>query len=183
MKRIFLIVLAGLAWIPAARADEPAASSLLMYISPADYRYETRLGLVPYYIVWVRQGPMLEQAARKAFQPHFSQVEMCEGNNGADVVVWLKPEMYYHPMLEVYRTRVSARFYRADGKLIGRHEATGEYHGSRGSRLSDAQVQHALDSALQQIARQYADDSALRQAISQDVTKSPCAMVALIPGE
>lgn len=183
MERIILILLATLAFSCMARATELASTSLLIYISPDEYRHESRLGLLPYYIVWARKGPALEQAAKAALQPHFSRVGMCEGSNGADAIVWLKPDLSYNPMVGTYYAKVAARFYRADGKLIGKLKATGTYGGAIGSQLSEDQVRQAYDTAMQDIAHQFAADTALQQAMDPNATKSPCAIVALVPGE
>src|SRR3989338_9208439 len=140
MKRMIIVFLLFLAYTAMARAQEPAPS-LLLYISSDEYNHEERLGVLPNYIVWARKGPALEQAARSALQPHFSDIDMCEGSNGADVVVWLQPRLSFNPPIATYYAQVIARFFRADGKPIGTLKATGEQTGAIGSRLTESQVQ------------------------------------------
>ncbi|MCX7627795.1 MAG: hypothetical protein N2Z69_05200 [Methylophilaceae bacterium] len=180
MRRWLTVLLMTLGFVGGVQADA-FKPDLLMYIHPDEYAHEVRLGIVPIYIIWARNGPALEAAARAALQPHFNSVGMCEGGNGADVVVWLRPQLTYNPNLETFYAKVSARFFRADGKPIGRLKATGTAHGFRGSRTIDAQVQQAYDDAMRQIAAQFAVDAALRQAIEPGIARTPCAMVALIP--
>jgi hypothetical protein len=181
MKRWLSVLLAALAFTGLARAGE-GKPDLLLYINPDEYTHEVRLGIVPIYIIWARNGPALEAAARAALEPHFGSVGMCEGSDGADVVVWLRPQLTYSPNFEKFYAKVTARFFRADGKPIGKLQATGEALGLRGLRTTvDAQVQQAYHHAMQQIAAQYASDTQLQQAIDPDLTRAPCAMVALNP--
>jgi hypothetical protein len=175
--------MAGLACLICAEISSAQESdaSLVIYISPDEYSHETKLGLLPYYMVWARKGPALEQAAKNAFQPHFREVTMCEGSNSGDTVVWLKSQLNYNPSVQTYYAKVAARFYRADGKFIGKLEATGTQDGLIGSQLTESQVQQIFTKAMQDISRQYAAESALHQAIDHNVAQSPCAMVALLP--
>lgn len=180
MKRMIAGFLMCLACAGAANAEE-SKPGLVMYISPNEYSHEVRLGFVPYYVVWARKGPALERAARNALQPHFGEIGLCEGSNGGDVIVWLQPQINYNPMVATYYAKVTARFFRADGKPIATLKATGEQTGAIGSRLVEYYVQGAFDKAMQDIATQYAADSALQQAIDRSLPRTPCAMVALIP--
>jgi hypothetical protein len=106
---------------------------------------------------------------------------MCEGSNGGDLVVWLKPRLSFNPSVQTYYAKVAASFYRADGKFIGKLEATGTQEGLIGSQLTESQVQQVFTKAMQDITRQYAAESTLHQAIEHNIQKSPCAMVALLP--
>jgi hypothetical protein len=180
MKRLTGIALLMLLWTGAVQAQE-TKPSLLLYISPSEYSHEVRLGFVPYYIVWARKGPALEQATRAALQPYFSEIGMCEGSNGADVVVWLQPYLNYSPPAATYYAEVKARFFRADGKPIGTLTAIGSQPGAFGSKLVEAQVQQAFDKAMQDIAAQFSANTAMQQAIDPSLTRTPCAMVALVP--
>lgn len=180
MKRLLAALLVCLGCTGAVQAQD-AKPDLLLYISPNEYSHEVRLGLVPYYIVWARRGPALEQAARRAFENQFASVGMCEGSNGADVVVWLHPELSYNATFTTYYAQVRARFFRADGKAIGELQGTGTYLGMTGSRLSEVSIQGAFDQAMRTIATQYAADASLQGGIDRGLARSPCALVALVP--
>lgn len=180
MKSIIAALLLGLTLSGAAAAEE-AKPNLLLYISPNEYAHEVRLGFIPYYIVWARRGPALEQAARQALQPQFGDIGMCEGSNGGDVIAWLQPELSYNPMVATYYAKVTARFFRADGKPIGTLTSTGTSHSAIGSRLIDAYVREAFGRAMQDIATQYAADGRMQQAVDHNLARTPCALVALVP--
>lgn len=181
MKSIVGILLSCLLWSSWSAHAQEAKPSLVMYISPNEYSHEVRLGLLPYYIVWARKGPALERAARTALQSDFGDVTMCEGSNGGDVIVWLQPQLNYSPPVSTYHAKVTAHFFRADGKPIGTLKATGTQQGAIGSRLVDTYVQQAFDHAMRDIAAQFTRNSALQQAIDTALPKTPCAMVALVP--
>ena len=180
MRRFTLLLFAFFLICTPLRAEE-AKPNLVMYIAPHEYSHEVRLGIIAVYIIWARNGPALERAARTALKPHFSQIDLCQGSNAGDVVVWLKPELRFSGLYASYSASVTAQFYRADGKPIGTLEATGIQQSSIGTLMIQEHVQMAYDKAMQEIARKYAADSALQQAIDPSVAKSPCAMVPLIP--
>lgn len=180
MKRVLAALLLCLGCTGVVRAQD-AKPEMLLYINPAEYDHDVRLGVLPYYIVWARKGQPLEQSARRAFEGAFGSIGMCQGTNGADVLVWLLPQLTYSPPMEIYHAKVTARFFRADGKSIGTLEAVGTYPGEIGSMLVESQVQGAFDAAMRDIAVQYAANSALQSAIDPTLPRSPCALVALVP--
>lgn len=180
MKRFIAALLLCLAAVHGVNAEERKAN-LLMYISSNEYTHEVRLGLIPYYIVWARTGPALERAARSAFQGVFENVAMCEGSNGGDVIVWLQPQLTYSPPMGAFYAKVTARFFRADGKSIGVLQATGLNSAPIGAGLVEARVQVAFDRAMQSIAAQYTADTGLQGNIDRSLHQAPCAMVALVP--
>jgi hypothetical protein len=142
------------------------------------------VGYKGYFSAWIRRGPMLEKAAMDALKPHFGAIDMCDGNNTADVIVWLKPQLTYNPVSGYY-AKVSARFHLGDGKRLGGLKATGKRDSPMGSIYVEDHVQQAFDNAMQDIARQYAADGRLREAIrsamSKDMTKAPCNVATMIP--
>lgn len=167
-----------------ALAQDGTEPSVLLYINPHEYSHEVHVGYRPYFSAWIRRGPMLEKAATEALKPNFSKLDLCEGSNTADVIVWLKPSLTYNPIGRYY-ARVRANFYLGDGKHLGDLKATGKYDGTMGSSFVEEEVQQAYGNAMQDIARQYAADGKLREAIrsglAKDITKMPCAMVSMIP--
>jgi len=167
-----------------ALAQDRTEPSVLIYINPNEYSHEVHVGYRPYFSAWISRGPMLEKAATDALKPHFSEAGLCEGNNTADVIVWLKPSLTYNPIGRYY-ARVRAKFYLGDGKHLGDLKATGKHDGAMGSSFVEEEVRQAYDNAMQDIARQYAADGklheAIRSSLAKDITKMPCAMVSMIP--
>lgn len=184
MKRAIATVFMCLAAVSSSFAQD-IKPSLSIYIRPGDYNYEQRLGVIPYYAVWARSGPALEQSARRALTPLFGDVAFCEGNITSDVIVWLEPHLKYIAPTAAFSARVKARFYRGDGKKLGKITATGTQESPVGSRFSDEHIQQAYDKALLDIAAKLQADPAMLHSVSmpmgEDLTKSPCAVVGIFP--
>lgn len=180
MKSVIAALLLGLAGINGVHAEE-AKPDLLMIIEANEYEHEVRLGFVPHYIVWARKGPALENAARQAFGPSFSDIRMCKSNENADAVIWLQSYLSYNPMMMTYYAKVTARLYRSDGKLLETFTATGTSKDFYGSRLIETYVQAAYDRAMQDIAAQFMANSAAQQGIDRTLPMSPCSLVTLVP--
>jgi hypothetical protein len=157
----------------------------LIYISPHEYSHEVRLGVPPYFSKWMLKGPAVEAAAREALAPHFSSVALCDGVSGADVLVWVKPNVTYNPGIKRYYAQIKAQFHLGSGKQFGVYKATGEVEGAIGSVYADQAVKQAFTLAMQDIVRQYLADSAAQQALAtalgQSQTKVPCALIGAIP--
>lgn len=180
MKSVAAALLLGLIGIQAAIAEE-VKPDLSMIIAPREYTHEVRLGFVPYYVVWGRKGPALEKAARSALGPSFGNIGMCESNETADAVLWLQSDLSYNPMMMTYFAKVTAAFYRADGKKIDTFTATGTARDTYGSTLIQTHIQDAYDQALKDIAVQFTSNASAQQAIDRTLPKAPCALVTLVP--
>lgn len=178
MKHLFIAAALGLG-IASAQADE-VKPDLSLIIDANEYTHEVRLGFVPHYIVWAQKGQPLERAARAVFQPHFSEITACEGNDSADAVLWLQSRLTYNPMMMTYYADVTARWFRSDGKPIETIKATGTAMGHFGSRLVEQHVQTAYDQALRDIGAQF-EAHATEKSIDRSLPKSPCALVTLLP--
>jgi len=170
----------GLLFGMPARAEE-TKPSLVIYIAPQEYSHDVRLGIIPVYIIWARNGPPLEKAARASLQPYFSDIGLCQGSNSADAVVWLKPELRFSGLYASYSADVTAQFYTGDGKPIGTLKATGVQQSTIGTLMIKEHVQMAYDKAMREIAAKFAADTRLQQAIPVSGPRSPCAMAPLVP--
>lgn len=186
-KRILLLVLLLLmpAGVSFALADEVRSPGLLVYINPGEYTYETRIGVPPYYSVWIMKGPILEMAAMNAIKPYFEHAGLCHGSDVSDVIVWLIPQLTYNPLVGRYYAQVRAQFHLGNAKHMATLKATGHYDGFIGSSYATNQAQLAFEAAMQDIMQQYAADTrlqeAVRSAVSSDVVGAPCALVGMIP--
>lgn len=185
MKRWIAGFAALLALSGQGSAQAEGLPDALIYISPHEYTHEVRLGVPPYFSGWVMKGPVVEAAAREALGPLFSRVDLCDGSSGADVVVWVKPQLNYNPLVKRYYAKVKAQFHLGNGKQVGVYKAMGEQEGAIASVYADQQVRQAYDEAMRDIVRQFNADTAAQQAIADahaaNQTKSPCALIGAIP--
>ncbi len=178
-----LSVLLALAGQGSAHAE--GLPEALIYISPHEYTHEVRLGVPPYFSGWVMKGPAVEAAARDALGPLFSKVDLCDGTSGADVLVWVKPQLTYNPGVKRYYAKVKAQFHLGSGKQVGVYKAMGEREGAIGSAYANQQVQQAFDEAMRDVVRQFTADTSAQQAIADaraaNQPKAPCALIGAIP--
>lgn len=178
-------IIAGLLLLVAMNAGADDLPTLLVYQNPQEYSHEVRVGMMPYFSRWVLKGPAVDAAALAAFAPHFSEVGRCDGASGADVLVWLRPRIHYNPVASRYYAQVTAQFHLGNGKYLTTLKTTGEQPGPVQTVYADELVRKAFDTAMQDIARQYAADAAIQQAIAdaraQDITRAPCAIIGAIP--
>ena len=157
----------------------------LIYISPNEFSHEIRLGVPPYFSKWILNGPAVEAAAREALAPHFASVALCDGVSGADVLVWVKPNLSYNPGIKRYYAKLKVQFHLGSGKQFAVYKATGDQDGAIGSAYAEQQVQQAFNTAMVDIVQQYLADAAAQQllgdAISKNQIKVPCALIGAIP--
>jgi hypothetical protein len=84
-----------------------------------------------------------------------------------------------------YNTKVSVRFYRADGKFLGRIKTAGKYDAPLDSVFVENYVRLAFEDAMQNATNEYLADQKLQNDVQQarqsDLTPMPCEMVGMIP--
>lgn len=100
----------------------------LLYISPDDYRYSVHL-LHPYYDYWFEQGPLVEPVALEALKAQLGDVERCKANETADIIVRIKPHLFYNPQLRVYHSKLEATVYSGGGNVLGSYVGKAQQQG------------------------------------------------------
>jgi hypothetical protein len=181
MKKLLLILL--LAVSTQSMADSKV--KLTAYIQPNEYEYPVRLLNYAYYL-WVEQGPLVESAARKTFSPMGSGFAMCsdkpeEGN----LFLWLRPNVFYNPLMTTYYGKVQGYFYTADGKPLLRLIGESRVNGMLSGDVSKPVVAAAFDAAMNDLYQQMQSNSQvqdyLQGKIKGQVTLNPCATANLLP--
>jgi hypothetical protein len=103
-------------------------SNILLYISPNDYKYSVSLSHY-YYSLWFKQGPLLEPVALQALKAKDSEVKMCTGNESANIIIRIKPHVFYNPQMGVYHSKLEATVYSGSGQVLGNYVGKAEQHG------------------------------------------------------
>lgn len=177
-----LLLVLGLG-ITSSGASSAPAGRALMYISPQDYTHDIKLWHF-YYSYWFNQGSAIEPVALAALKPVFADIALCEGNKAADIVVWIKPRMFYNPHMTVYYGTVAANVYSGSGKFIASYKADVQHVGFLDVQPA-AQITVTYEAAMQQIiSKMQADNAVLGLAargLAADETAMPCSMVAILP--
>jgi hypothetical protein len=173
--------LAALALVSSYAPAAPAGHTLV-YIDPQEYEHETRL-FQYYYAYWFNQGEAVEPIALDVLRPVLGDVAMCEGNQAADLVVWLKPRMFYNPKMTTYYATMEARVYSGSGGFLGIYKEEAQRSGFLDVRPAE-QIARAYRMAMQKVATKLQADAAVKalveQGLPKDKTAMPCSMVTII---
>jgi hypothetical protein len=185
MKRWIAVFAMGTAMLASSHVYADPQMEALIYISPQDFSHEVRLGTPPYFSRWVLKGPAVQAAAQEALSSYFSPVALCDGVSGADVLVWVKPNLSYNPGIRRYYAKLKVQFHSGNGKQVAVYKAMGEQDGAIGSVYADDDVRKAFDAGMRQIMQQFQADANAQQALAAakaaNPTKAPCALIGAIP--
>lgn len=174
------LLLAGLSVSGVARS-EPLGHALV-YIDPQDYQHEIRLWHF-YYSYWFNQGQAVEPIALEALRPLFAGVGTCQDGQAADVVITIKPKMFYNPHMTTFYGSIVASTYSGSGKALATYRAEVESSGFL-DVMPAVKVQAVYREAMQKIVGQMRADTALMalagKGLAEGETKMPCQMVSIL---
>ena len=181
--RIACLTCALLGAATAAHAEETAPAKMLVFISPQEYTHSIKLWHY-YYSYWFEQGPAVEFIAMEILGAEYGDVKMCEGDSTGNALVWIKPRMYYNPQMGVYYGEVTADLFTGSGKAIGTYVGESRKLGFL-DVYPEQQIAATYKLAMQNLLVKMKADQAIQTAITDGIpagaTKSPCAMVAVLP--
>jgi hypothetical protein len=174
-------------------AHANANPKLLIYIQPQEYEHPVKLWQY-FREYWVNQGEFAELAAKEVLGASYGEVEMCDASQQAgQVLVWLRPRIFYNPQLQVFHLKITAMAYTADGKPLETFVAETSKFGYLDVK-PEVQVKQIYDQSMQIIADKMLADDKMQKAMQspqallneqQDAQvqaqKNPCAMVSLFP--
>jgi len=154
----------------------------LVYIAPQYYEHEIKLWHF-YYDYWFNQGEMVEPIALNALQPLFAGADLCRGGEAADMIVTIKPQMFYNPHMSMFYGDIEAHIYSGSGKPIATYHAETQSSGFLDVK-PEAKVQAVYQDTMQKIVSQMQADPALTvlatQGLPEAETKMPCEMVSVL---
>jgi hypothetical protein len=108
---------------------------------------------------------------------------MCEIGNESDVVIWIKPDMSYDPIVTLFYGEIEARIYSGGGRAIATYQANVEHSGFV-DVYPDKQIAAVYQAAMQKIVQQIQADPAMQALIQNGLPVSepmmPCNMVILM---
>jgi len=187
MKRylsIFACVILSHAYTGNALAEQNV--KLAVHIQQQDYQHPVRIwnwaeGL------WIEQGPFLESAANKVFSQLGTQAyAMCQSKvDAANVLVWLRPNLYYNPQVNTFYGKVHGYFYTADGKplvrLTGESKSVGRFLGEQ----TKTQIASVYEAAVQDLYQRMQTNAQVTDYLNGQVkgmvTLNPCATAEFLP--
>lgn len=181
---VFILLISAMMLTQAAQANEPNAKKILVYISPVEYTNSVRLAHY-YYDYWFSQGPSVEHAATQVLGTQFEGVSMCEGTSTGNTLVWLKPSMFYNPLMGVFYGKITANVYSGSGKYLGSYVGRSEKIG-----FLDVYPMRSIDAvyklAMQNVADKMKADPALQVTMNESrpgsEAQTPCGLVPILQG-
>ena len=168
----------------AAQAKEAAATDMLVYISPDEYKHSNRLSHYNLREYWYEQGPMVEPYVSQVLGAELGSVGLCQAGETANTLVWLKPRMTYNSTLQRFNGKVIAEVYSGSGQSLGTY--VGE---SRRDSFLDIVPAYQLDvaykAAMEDLAAKMKADQHLQTAMKEGAASgdnsTSCAMLPLLP--
>jgi len=179
------LMLAGLSlsfMAGAEQAGQASSSQVMVYIDPQDYRHDARINNI-YHEYWVNRAEAVEPIVLNALKPLFTEAGMCRGGEAADVVLALKPSIFYNPHMTTLYGSIVAYAYSGSGKPIATYHAESQAHGLLDIQPA-AKVQFVYQDAMQKIADQMHADTTLMalatNGLAASETKMPCEMISVL---
>lgn len=106
--------------------------------------------------------------ALETLAPLFSSVGMCEENMAADVVIWLRPRMFYNPHMTMFHGSVLAQAYGGSGKPLASYRGSAQHSGYL-DVVPAAQVSATYRLAMADVLRQMQSDAAIQAALTAPI--------------
>lgn len=147
-------------------APETLTGNIALHIAKTHYLHPVRL-LHPYLDVWHMKGPLAEQAAMPALQQRFSNVNECNNETEANVVLLLEPHMFYNPQLQVFHAEYIARAYTNTGEPITRIKEQAEQVGAL-DIAPDFYMKKAYTKAINKLIEKLATDQSFLATLKQN---------------
>lgn len=182
-------LLAGTAYAKEAATPEvqkaAATPDVLVYIHPQDYSSQVSLRHY-YYNYWVTQGPNVERAAKEVLAQQFGEVGMCEGNSPGKTMVWLRPTIFYNPLMRQYHSEIRASVYSGSGKPLATYVGEGMAAGFLDLKADrERKIATVYKLAMESVAAKMKADSSLQSVLKTAVepgnAPAPCALATLLP--
>lgn len=183
-SKLFYLCLGFLLTANAVQAQDNTSLNpkIVVHIQAQEYTHPIRL-LHVYKDYWFSQGPMLEKAATEVLNQEFGQGNalMCDANpNTSNVLIWLRPRMFYNPQMQTYYGKVIASVYSADGKLIANYSTEANKRG-----FLDNHPEKVLDSVYQSLMKSLVNkmkaDTKIQSALNAKASLNPCVIINLLP--
>lgn len=177
-----LMLLNGTSQAHEHSAEEGAVTKIAIHIQSQDYAHPIKLWRYGQES-WVSQGPLLEAAANKVLNAEFGagNALMCDAKPSAsNLLIWLRPRMFYNPQIQRYYGKVIAAAYTADGKPLANYVGQAQKQGMLGV-YQELDLANVYQSAMKELVLKMKSDSKFQAALDGKTSANPCAIVNLLP--
>lgn len=162
-------------------ADNKVSSKLLMYIQPVDYTNPIKLWY-PYQDYWFYQGPVVEKVVVPKLTAAYGDVTVCDANQSGKALLWVQPELFYNPQVQMFYAEVTASAYKGVGEHLATYVGRSQVHGVLGIQ-PESWIKKAYTLAVDDMVAKMQADKALQAYVNgpAQVGNTPCSMVTLFP--
>jgi len=155
------------------------ATDALVYMTPQDYTNQAEVGSDE-NPVYINTGEVVAPLAVEALKPLFGNVGICQGAMTSDVLIWLKPNMDYNPMMTTFYGTIEADVYSGSGVYVTTYKEQSQVNGTIDVE-PNSRINSAYSQAMQMVAQTMQADTDLQSRIGKlsGGQKLPCGMVAM----
>lgn len=175
------------------QANTQKETKVLLYIQAQEYEHPVKLWQY-FKDHWFTQGPLVEAAAEQVLSQQFGEVAMCQldestsasttatqQSNASQLLVWLRPRIFYNPQSQVFYAKITAVAYDQDGKLIETFVGEANKVGFLDIK-PELQLNQVYIKSMQIIADKMRADDKIQTALKQTISPHDhCAMVNILP--
>jgi len=113
----------------------------------------------------------------------FAETSMCDSGGAADLIVWIKPHMFYNPHMTVFYGKIVAEVFSGSGKPLATYKAKAQRNGFLDVQPAQ-QIKATYRDAMREIVRKMRADTSLmalsEHGLPESETRMPCNMVAVL---
>ncbi|MBU3645123.1 MAG: hypothetical protein FGM31_07265 [Candidatus Methylopumilus sp.] len=185
-KRLLIFLTMAMLCVISLTAKAEGPVKLAVHIHQQDYQHPVRLWNFTENF-WVEQGVYVEASANKVFaQMGASGFAMCSANvEAANLLVWLRPNIFYNPQVNTFYGKVQGYFYTADGKPLVKISGESKSVGRLLGENTKVQVGRVFDAATEDLYQRMLNNTQLSEYLNGKVkgmvTLNPCATAEFLP--
>jgi hypothetical protein len=177
-----LLVLSGATQANESEVKKGGATKIAVHIQAQDYTHQIRLWQ-NFRDYWYTQGPLLEKEAIRELKQEFGETNalMCDSRPiESNILIWLRPRMFYNPQLQRYYGKVIASVYAGDGKPVATYVGEAQKQGLL-DIYPDRDLALVYQSSMQALIKNMKADTQFQNAMNNKAFLNPCAIVNLLP--
>jgi hypothetical protein len=171
---IFLILTLYLHTSVFAQTNDKMPGNIAVHIAEMHYQHPVRL-MHPYLDYWHMKGPSAEKAVLASLQKRFTNVQLCNQAEHAEVLLFVEPHMFYNPQSRLFYAKLIVKVYTEDDSSKTRQailKITKEAQQSGDLNLSpEFYIQKAYTKAIQLVINELETNPVFLKGVDTQATK------------
>jgi hypothetical protein len=171
---IFLILTLYLHTSVFAQTNDKAPGNIAVHIAEMHYQHPVRL-MHPYLDYWHMKGPSAEKAVLATLLKRFTNVQLCNKAEHAEVLLFIEPHMFYNPQSRLFYAKLIVKVYAEDGSTKTRQpilKITKEAHQTGDLNVTpEFYIEKAYTQAMQLVINELETNQAFLKAMDTQATQ------------